>query len=210
MRFTLGSVTVHFQQCCGPLSFGKKLKKRQQKLVREIYVWQKEMIHCTWLSVAVRFSVWSNAFICLKQYIRWFWSREKQSVRFSVKSKLLLNRKVLERVFYMKKLRLVDIFPTAYHLNHLDKAVCKNFAKNGRCLSKSATRFSKLNKNRKESQNHFNISKLRLVRSFPMAYHMSRFDKRLENWSENSTENLNFFLKNRIPRFSKFETALKP
>ena len=52
-------------------------------------------------------------------------SREKQSVRFSVKSKLLLNRKELERVFYMKKLRLVDTFPTAYRLNHSEQRFVK-------------------------------------------------------------------------------------
>ena len=45
----------------------------------------------------------------------------KNSVRISLKSKLLLNRKELVEVFYMKKLRLIDIFPTAYHLNHFDK-----------------------------------------------------------------------------------------
>ena len=49
----------------------------------------------------------------------------KNSVRISVNSKLLLNRNKLERVFYMKKLRLVDIFPAAYHLNHSDKRFIK-------------------------------------------------------------------------------------
>ena len=81
----------------------------------------------------------------------------------------------------MKKLRLIDIFPTAYNLNHFDKRFEKKFMKNGRCLSYSAARFLKLTKNRKESQKHFNISKLRLVRSFPTAYHTPHFDKRLEN-----------------------------
>ena len=55
------------------------------------------------------------------KYTRRFWSREEQSVRFLVISKLLLIRKELERVSYMKKLRLVDIFPTEYRLNHSDK-----------------------------------------------------------------------------------------
>ena len=50
-----------------------------------------------------------------------FWCREKQSVRISVMWKLLLNHNELERVFYMHKLRLVDIFPTAYHLLHSDE-----------------------------------------------------------------------------------------
>ena len=119
----------------------------------------------------------------------------KNSVRFSVKSKLLLNRKELERVFYMKKLRLIDIFPTAYDLNHSDQPFVKNSRKNSRCLSKSAARFSKLTKNHKESQNHFNIWKLRLVRSFPTAYNTPRFAKQFKNWSENSTKNFNFFEK---------------
>ena len=44
----------------------------------------------------------------------------KNSVRILVNLKFLLNRKELERVFYMKKLRLVDIFPMAYRLNHSD------------------------------------------------------------------------------------------
>ena len=35
MRFIFDSVAVHFRECCGPLSFIKKLKKRQQKLMRE-------------------------------------------------------------------------------------------------------------------------------------------------------------------------------
>ena len=144
------------------------------------------------------------------QYIRWFWSREKQSVRFSVKSKLLLNRKVLERVFYMKKLRLVDIFQKAYDLNYSDQPFVKILRKNSRCLSKSAARFSKLTKNRKESQNHFNKWKLCLVCSSPTVYHTPRFNKRFKNWRENSTKKFSKNKKNRVPRFSKFETALKP
>ena len=140
-------------------------------------------------SDAVRFFVRCSAVFSRMKYPRRFGCREKQSVRISVNLKLLLNRKELERVFYMKKLRLVDIFPTAYDLNYSDQPFIKISRKNSRCLSKSAARFSKLTKNRKESQNHFNIWKLRLVRSFPTAYHMSRFDKQLENWSKNSTEN---------------------
>ena len=138
-------------------------------------------MQCVFSSFAVRFSVGWSTHVDL--------GVAKNSVRFSVKSKLLLNRKELERVFYMKKLRLVDIFPTTYDLNYSDQPFLKISRKNSRCLSKSAARFSKLTKIRKESQNHFNIWKLRLVRSFPTAYHMSRFDKRLENWSKNNTEN---------------------
>ena len=139
-------------------------------------------------SDAVRFLVRCSAVFSRMKYPRRFGCREKQSVRISVNSKFLLNRKELERVFYMKKLRLVDIFPTAYDLNHSDQPFVKISRKNSRCLSKSAARFSKLTKNRKESQNHFYIWKLRLVRSFPTAYHMPRLDKRFKNWNENSTE----------------------
>ena len=60
------------------------------------------------------------------QYTGRFRGREKQSVRILVNSKKLLNRKELESVFYMKKLRLVDIFPTAYDLNHFDQWFEKN------------------------------------------------------------------------------------
>ena len=59
------------------------------------------------------------------KYPRRFGCREKQSVRISVNSKFLLNRKELERVFYMKELRIVDIFPMAYRLNHSDQRFVK-------------------------------------------------------------------------------------
>ena len=59
------------------------------------------------------------------KYPRRFGCREKQSVRILVNLKLLLNRKELERMFYMKKLRIVDIFPMAYHLNHFDQRFVK-------------------------------------------------------------------------------------
>ena len=85
------------------------------------------------------------------------WVSRKNSVRISVNLKLLLNRKELERVFYMKKLRLVDIFPTAYDLNYSDQPFVKISRKNSRCLSKSTARFSKLTKNCKEYQKRFNI-----------------------------------------------------
>ena len=60
---------------------------------------------------------------------RRFWCREKQSARISVIWKLLLNHNELERVFYMKKLRLVNIFPTAYHLHHSDERFEKSSRK---------------------------------------------------------------------------------
>ena len=71
-------------------------------------------------SDAVRFFVRCSAVFSRMKYPRRFGFREKQSVRISVNLKFLLNRKELGRVFYMKKLRLVDIFPTAYPLNHSD------------------------------------------------------------------------------------------
>ena len=76
-------------------------------------------------SDAVRFFVRCSAVFSRMKYPRRFGCREKQSVRISVNSKFLLNRKELERVFYMKKLRLVDIFPTAYRLNHSDQRFVK-------------------------------------------------------------------------------------
>ena len=70
---------------------------------------------------AVQFFVSCSTVFSRMKYPRPLGCCEKQSVRFSVKSKLLLNRKELERVFYMKKLRHIDIFPTAYDLNHFDQ-----------------------------------------------------------------------------------------
>ena len=67
---------------------------------------------------AVRFFVRCSAVFSRMKYPRRFGCREKQSVLISVNSKFLLNRKELERVFYMKKLCLIDIFPTEYRLNH--------------------------------------------------------------------------------------------
>ena len=76
-------------------------------------------------SDAVRFFVRCSAVFSRMKYARRFGCREKQSARILVIWKLLLNRNELERVFYMKKLRLVDIFPTAYRLNHSDEQVVK-------------------------------------------------------------------------------------
>ena len=109
MRFTFGSVTVHFRKCCGPLSFGKKLKKRQQKLVRESLCSTKR-------NHEVHLTVCCSAVFSLKQCVLLSdddFGVAKNSVRISVILKVLLNRKELERVFYMKKLRLIDIFPMA-------------------------------------------------------------------------------------------------
>ena len=50
---------------------------------------------------------------------------EKTEFRDLVNLKLLLNRKELEKVIYMKNLRLDGIFPTTYHLLHSDKRFAK-------------------------------------------------------------------------------------
>ena len=76
-------------------------------------------------SDAVRFFVRCSVVFSRMKYPRRFGCCEKQSVRISVNLKLLLNRKELERVFYMKKLHLVNIFPTAYHLNLFDNRFAK-------------------------------------------------------------------------------------
>ena len=85
----------------------------------------KEIMQSACQSDAVRVSDWSSAVFCPMRFTRRFWCREKQSVRISVISKLLLNRKEVKRVIYMKKLRLVDMFPTVYHLNHSDQPIVK-------------------------------------------------------------------------------------
>ena len=74
---------------------------------------------------AVRVFVRCSAVFSGMKYPRRSECHEKQSVRISVNSKFLLNRKELERVFYMKELRIVDIFPTAYRLNHSDQLFTK-------------------------------------------------------------------------------------
>ena len=81
----------------------------------------------------------------------------------------------------MKKMRLDDIYPTAYHLLHSDKQFRKKTRKNARCHSSSAALFSKLLLNRVESRKVFNMSKLRLIHSFSMVYYMPHSDKRLKN-----------------------------
>ena len=73
----------------------------------------------------VRFFVCCSAVFSWMKYPRRFGCREKQSVRISVNLKFLLNRKELQRVFYMKKLRLVNILSTAYRLNRSDHQFVK-------------------------------------------------------------------------------------
>ena len=74
---------------------------------------------------AVRFFVRCSVVFSRIKYPRRFGCREKQSVRISVNLKFLLKCKELERVFYMKKLCLVDTFPTAYRLNHSEQRFIK-------------------------------------------------------------------------------------
>ena len=74
---------------------------------------------------AVQFFVRCSVVFSRMKYPRRFGCREKQSVRISINSKFLLNRKELGRVFYMKKLRPADIFPTEYRLNHSDQRFAK-------------------------------------------------------------------------------------
>ena len=85
------------------------------------YVWIKETMQFSYPSDTVQFFVRCSAVFSRMKYPRRFGFREKQSVRISVNSKFLLNCNELERVFYMKKLCLVDIFPTEYRLNHSDQ-----------------------------------------------------------------------------------------
>ena len=59
-----------------------------------------------------------------KQY-RKFQKNWKTEFRDLVNSKLLLNRNELEKDLYMKKMRLVDIFPTAYDLNYSEQPFVK-------------------------------------------------------------------------------------
>ena len=74
---------------------------------------------------AVRSFLRCSAVFSRMKYPCRFGCREKHSARISVNLKLLVNRKELEREFYMKKLCLVDIFPTEYHLNHFDDRFVK-------------------------------------------------------------------------------------
>ena len=77
-------------------------------------------------SDAVRFFVQCSAVFSRMKYPHRFGCREKQSVRVSVNLKLLLNRKELEKHLYMKKMRLDDIYPTAYHLLPSDERFRRN------------------------------------------------------------------------------------
>ena len=74
---------------------------------------------------AVRFFVRCSAVFSRMKYPRRCVCRKKQSVRILVNSKFLLTHKELERVFYIKELRIIGIFPTASRLNHSDQRFAK-------------------------------------------------------------------------------------
>ena len=105
--------------CCG--SFTPDVKCTLLSRPWKNYVWIKETMQFSYPSDAVRFSVLWSTHVDL--------GVAKNSVRISINLKLLLNRKDLERVFYMKKLRLVDTFPTMYRLNHSEQRFVKNSRK---------------------------------------------------------------------------------
>ena len=71
-----------------------------------------------------------------KQYqkFEFFWKTEFRDL---VNLNLLLNRKELASVFYMKKLHLVDIFSTVYHLNHFDRRFVRILQNTGAATRRS-------------------------------------------------------------------------
>ena len=66
-------------------------------------------MHFSYPCDAVRCFVRCSVVFSRMKYPHRFGCREKQSVCISVNSKFLLNHKELERVFYMKKLCLVNL-----------------------------------------------------------------------------------------------------
>ena len=84
MRFTFGSVAVHFQQCCGPLSFRKKLKKRQQKLVQE-------SLRPTKRNHEAHSTAWCSAVFSLKQCV--LLSDERSTRLVNARKKLISMKK---------------------------------------------------------------------------------------------------------------------
>ena len=109
MRFTFESVAVHFLYwCCSLARLGKFMSDKKKHKVHLL-------VCCSAVSSAIFCLMFTHRFGCCK----------KQSTRISVISKLLSNREALMRVFYMKKLRLIDIFPKAYCLNHFDQRFVK-------------------------------------------------------------------------------------
>jgi hypothetical protein len=87
-------------------------------------------------------------------------------------------------MFNMKKLHLINIFSMQYHLEHSDEWFGKNPQKTVRKTEKFEKRnhvFSNLLLNCKEFGKVFCMKKVRLVSSFPTAYHTHQSDKRFEN-----------------------------
>lgn len=83
----------------------------------------------------------------------------QNKILFLVNLKLLSNHKELERVIYMKKMCLDDIFPMPYRLIHF----YERFRKVARPVMRPL--FSKLLTNRIESRKVFNMTKLGIFRS---------------------------------------------
>ena len=115
MSLSLRSTLVH-----------KKIKKKDNKNSSEKNLRStKEIMKFTCLSDAVQFSSDAMRFSVGWRTLADLGVAKKKSVRTFVILKLLLNRKELEGVFYMKKLCLDDIFSTAYNLNHFDQRFAK-------------------------------------------------------------------------------------
>jgi hypothetical protein len=91
----------------------------------------------------------------------------------------------------MKKIRLINIFSTQYHLEHSDKWFVnkpqKQFEK-PRKFEKRNHVFSNLLLNYKEFRKVFFMKKVRLVSTFPTAYHTHHSDKRFENWNPKTVQ----------------------
>ena len=73
--------------------------------------------------------------------LRRFLFREKIEFRILVKSMLLLNRKELESVFYIKIERLDDTYPMVYRLHRSDKRIKKIYAKTSAAHTRAAHHF---------------------------------------------------------------------
>ena len=160
-------------------------------------------------SNAVRIFIRCNAVFSRMKYPRRFGCCEKQSVRISINLKLLLSRKELERVFYMKKLCLVDIFPTIYHLNRFDNRFVKISQKTIAASRRPPHAFQNQLKTIR------NIKTISTYESCALSIVFQRRITRLVLTNGSKTRaktvpKITKISKNRIPRFSKFETALKP
>ena len=79
---------------------------------------------------AVRLTVGCGAVSSECSSLRRFRVRGKTEFRDLVKSTLLLNRKELEDVFYMKMERLDDTYPMVYQFHRADGELKRIYAKN--------------------------------------------------------------------------------